>query len=100
MSSRHATMMTPPIEELLERTNSKFLLVTLAAKRARQINSYFNQLGEGLGAQIPPQVTSTANKPLSIAFEEIAADKITHREPDEAAAGAVEGDGEGPEAGP
>lgn len=70
------TMMHPPIEELLARVDSKFELVTLAATRARQINSYFNQLGEGLGAIIPPQVTSTARKPLSIAFEEIAADKI------------------------
>jgi DNA-directed RNA polymerase subunit omega len=51
-------------------------LVTLSAKRARQINSYFGHLGEGLGSSIPPQVTSTARKPLSIAFEEIAADKI------------------------
>ena len=44
--------------------------------RARQINSYFGQLGEGLGSNVPPQVTSVARKPLSIAFEEIAADKI------------------------
>ena len=73
---RHDTMMTPPIEELLERAGSKFSLVTLGAKRARQINSYFGQLGEGLGAIIPPQVTSVARKPLSIAFEEIAAAKI------------------------
>ena len=49
---------------------------TLSAMRARQINAYFNQLGEGLGAIVPPQVTSVARKPLSIAFEEIAADKI------------------------
>ena len=54
-------------------------LVTLGATRARQINSYFGQLGEGLGAVVPPQVTSVARKPLSIAFEEIAADKIVGR---------------------
>ena len=70
-------MISPPIEELLNRVDSKFTLVTLAARRARQVNSYFNQLGEGLGAIVPPQVASTARKPLSIAFEEIAADKIT-----------------------
>ena len=69
-------MISPPIEELLNRVDSKFTLVTLAARRARQVNSYFNQLGEGLGAIVPPQVASTARKPLSIAFEEIAADKI------------------------
>jgi DNA-directed RNA polymerase subunit omega len=76
MPQRHDSMINPAIEELLERTDSKFRLVTLSAKRARQINSYFGQLGEGIGASIPPQVTSTARKPLSIAFEEIAADKI------------------------
>jgi DNA-directed RNA polymerase subunit omega len=61
---------------LLDRVDSKFSLVTLASYRARQINSYFNQLGEGLGHMVPPQVSSVARKPLSIAFEEIAADKI------------------------
>ena len=72
----HDTMMNPPIEELLDRVDSKFGLVTLAARRARNINAYFNQLGEGLGHMIPPQVSSVARKPLSIGFEEIAADKI------------------------
>ena len=76
MSTRHNTMMNPPIEELLSKVDSKFTLVTLGSMRARQINSYFNQLGEGLGSAVPPQVTSLARKPLSIAFEETAADKI------------------------
>lgn len=70
------TMMNPPLENLMHRTHSKFSLVTLAARRAREINSYFNQLGEGLGTMVPPQVSSTSRKPLSISFEEIAADKI------------------------
>jgi DNA-directed RNA polymerase subunit omega len=70
------TMMNPPVENLMERTHSKFALVTLAARRAREINSYFNQLGEGLGTMVPPQVSSVSRKPLSISFEEIAADKI------------------------
>jgi DNA-directed RNA polymerase subunit omega len=69
-------MMDPSIEELLDRTGSKFSLVILSATRARQINAYFNQLGEGLGTIVPPQVTSVARRPLSIAFEEIASDKI------------------------
>lgn len=76
MASRHDTMMNPAIEGLLDRAGSKFTLVTLGSKRARQINSYYNQLSEGLGTVVPPQVSSTARKPLSIAFEEIAADKI------------------------
>jgi len=74
------TMINPQIEELLDRVDSKFSLVTLAARRARQINSYFNQLGDGLGHMVPPQVSSVARKPLSIAFEEIAADKIVQGE--------------------
>src|SRR5262245_13623303 len=74
----HDTMMNPPIEELLDRVDSKFALVTLAARRARQINSYFNHLGDSLGTMVPPQVTSVARKPLSIGFEEIAADKIAY----------------------
>lgn len=80
MAQSHDTMMTPAIEDLLGRVDSKFSLVTLAARRARNINSYFNQLGDGLGHMIPPQVSSTARKPLSIAFEEIAADKIVPTE--------------------
>jgi DNA-directed RNA polymerase subunit omega len=80
MAKSHETMMTPAIEGLLGRVDSKFSLVTLAARRARNINSYFNQLGDGLGHMIPPQVSSTARKPLSIAFEEIAADKIVQTE--------------------
>jgi DNA-directed RNA polymerase subunit omega len=81
MERAHDTMMNPPIEELLDRVDSKFGLVTLAARRARHINAYFNQLGEGLGHMVPPQVSSVARKPLSIGFEEIAADKIKWVDP-------------------
>lgn len=76
MADSYDTMMNPGVEELLARTGSKFALCTVAATRAREINAYFGQLGEGLGAMVPPQVTSVARKPLSIAFQEIAADKI------------------------
>jgi DNA-directed RNA polymerase subunit omega len=85
MTTQHDSMMHPPLEELLERAGSKFDLVTLASLRARQINSYFNQLGADGGPAIPPQVASVARKPLSIAFEEIAADKIVARRPGEVA---------------
>jgi DNA-directed RNA polymerase subunit omega len=78
MAQRRPTMMDPPIETLLDKVDSKFTLVTLAAKRGRQINSYFNQLGEGLGAIVPPQVTSVSRKPLSIGLEEVAAGKIVY----------------------
>ena len=72
----HDSMVNPRIENLLSKVDSKFTLVSLGAQRARQINAYFNQLGDGTGSNVPPQVTTVARKPLSIAFEEIAADKI------------------------
>ena len=76
--------MDPPIEELLDKVDSKFTLVALGASRARQVNAYYNSLGDGLGRVVPPQVTSVSGKPLSIAFEEIAAGKATFRRPEEA----------------
>ncbi len=81
--AERATMIYPPIEDLLDKVDSKFTLVTLAAKRGRHINSYFSQLGEGLGSIVPPQVASVSRKPLSIALEEIAADKITFTRPEQ-----------------
>jgi DNA-directed RNA polymerase subunit omega len=90
MSVRFDTMMEPRIEELLGRTGSKFTLVALASARARQINSYYGQLGEGIGAIVPPQVSSTASKSLSIAFQEIAADKILGISQEEADAAAAD----------
>ncbi|MEX0825158.1 MAG: DNA-directed RNA polymerase subunit omega [Acidimicrobiia bacterium] len=69
-------MVDPPIEAVLESTKERFTLVVLAARRARQINAYFNQLGDGIGGYVPPQVHSLSRKPLSIAFEEIAAGKV------------------------
>ena len=43
-----------------------------AAKRARQINSYFTQLNEGLLQNVGPLVEyQNQEKPLSIAFREI-----------------------------
>ena len=78
MAQRRATLMDPPIEELLDKVDSKFTLVALASKRARQINSYYNQLGESMGVIVPPQVASVSGKPLTIAFEEVAAGKATY----------------------
>lgn len=94
MQRTHDTMMTPPIEDLLETVDSKFSLVTLGARRARQIQTYINSLGDGLGQMVPPQVvTGPGHKPLSISFEEIAAGKIVRvEEADEAAEAADEAD--------
>jgi DNA-directed RNA polymerase subunit omega len=75
------TLMDPPIEQLLDTVDSKFTLVALGAMRARQINSYYNSLGQGIGAIVPPQVTSVSNKSLSIAFQEIAEDRATFHRP-------------------
>ena len=72
----YETLVNPEIEGLLDKTDSKFRLVILGARRARQITAYFGQLGEGLGSSVPPQVTSRSRKPLSIALEEVAAEKI------------------------
>lgn len=72
------TLMDPPIEELLDKVDSKFTLVAIGALRARQVNSYYNSLGEGLGRIVPPQVTSVSGKPLSIAFAEIAGGKVAY----------------------
>ena len=82
MAEMYDSMMSPEVEGLMDRVGSKFGLCTLAATRAREINAYFGQLNEGIGARIPPQVTSVARKPLSIAFEEVAAGKIVPVRPD------------------
>ncbi len=83
MAHGYDTMMNPAIEDLLERTESKFVLVSLASKRSREITNYLGQLGGGVGAIVPPQLVSMSAKPLSIALEEISAGKIEAREMDE-----------------
>ncbi|HZG93949.1 MAG TPA: DNA-directed RNA polymerase subunit omega [Mycobacteriales bacterium] len=73
----------PPIDELLERTDSKYSLVIYAAKRARQINAYYSQLGEGLLEYVGPLVPAAPQeKPLSIALREIAAGQLTYESVD------------------
>ena len=63
---------SPPIDDLLTRTDSKYKLVLYSAKRARQINAYYSQLGEGLLEYVGPLVeTPVQEKPLSIAMREI-----------------------------
>ena len=86
----------PPIDELLTKTDSKYRLVLYAAKRARQINAYYSQLGEGLLEYVGPLVdTHVQEKPLSIALREINADLLTHTafDPEAEAAAAALGDG-------
>jgi DNA-directed RNA polymerase subunit omega len=64
-------IINPPIDDLLEVVDSKYRLVIMAAKRARQINAYYSQLGEGLLEYVGPLVeTRVQEKPLSIALRE------------------------------
>ena len=75
--------------------DSKFTLVTLSPMRAREINDYYNQLGEELGGSCPRRSRRFRGKALSIALEEIAAGKIVfervgpEEDADAAAASAV-----------
>ncbi len=65
-------IINPPIDDLLDVVDSKYRLVIMAAKRARQINAYYAQLGEGLLEYVGPLVeTRVQEKPLSIALREI-----------------------------
>ncbi len=83
----------PPLDDLLEKADSKYKLVLYSAKRARQINAYYSQLGEGLLEYVGPLLeTGVQEKPLSIALREINADLLTVEDIDpeaEAAAAAV-----------
>ena len=79
MSNVRAEGITHPyIDALLDKTESKSSLVIYASKRARQINAYYSQLGEGLLEYVGPLVeTHVQEKPLSIALREIDAGLLT-----------------------
>ena len=73
----------PSIDDLLTKTDSKYKLVLYSAKRARQINAYYSQLGEGLLDHVGPLVeTGVQEKPLSIAMREINAGVLSCIEDD------------------
>ena len=62
----------PPIDRLLERADSKYALVLFSAKRARQINAYYEALTEGHFENVGPLVEAdSTDKPLSVALREI-----------------------------
>ena len=72
-------MMYPRIDDLLEHVDSRYALVIVAAKRARQINNYHQQLGEGTFDDFPPPLVESRSKNyLTIALEEIAEGKIAY----------------------
>lgn len=71
----------PPIDELLTKVSSKYALVIFAAKRARQINSFYQDSEDGVFEFVGPLVTPEAGeKPLSIALREIQAGLLEHEE--------------------
>ena len=84
MSGNHVVaegITNPPIDELLTKSDSKYKLVLYAAKRARQINAYYSQLGEGLLEYVGPLVEpGPREKPLSIAMREIQSGLLEHTE--------------------
>jgi DNA-directed RNA polymerase subunit omega len=71
----------PRIDRLFRNTDSRYALVIVAAKRARQINNYHHQLGEGTFEELPPLVESRSKNYLTMALEEIAEGKIKYDYP-------------------
>ncbi len=68
----------PSIDSLMDIVDSKYSLVIMGAKRARQINAYYSQLGEGLLEYVGPLVeTHAQEKPLSIALREVSDGLLT-----------------------
>jgi DNA-directed RNA polymerase subunit omega len=72
-------MMYPRLDDLLANVDgSRYALVIASAKRARQINNYHHQLGEGTFDDFPPPLVESRSKNyLTMALEEIAEGKIT-----------------------
>ena len=52
-------MIKPRVDKLLEHADSHYAAVVVSAKRARQINSYFHNLGEGGFGEYPPPMVET-----------------------------------------
>ncbi|HLI31228.1 MAG TPA: DNA-directed RNA polymerase subunit omega [Solirubrobacteraceae bacterium] len=72
-------MIAPRIDKLLEHVDSNYAAVIVAAKRSRQINNYYRNLGEGTFDEFPPPMVQTKSKSyLTIALEEVAAGKIAY----------------------
>ncbi len=73
-------MIKPRIDELLERTDTHYAAVLVAAKRARQLNSYYRALGEGSYEEYtPPMVETQTGNYLTISLMELAAGKLQYR---------------------
>jgi DNA-directed RNA polymerase subunit omega len=73
-------MIKPRVDKLLEHADSDYAAVVVAAKRARQINSYFHSLGEGSFGEYPPPMVEVHGERnyLSMALEELAEGKLKY----------------------
>jgi DNA-directed RNA polymerase subunit omega len=73
-------MISPRIDQLHEHIDSNYASVLVVAKRARQISSYYHNLGEGTFDEFPPPMVDSESKNyLTIALEEVSAGKIDYR---------------------
>lgn len=59
----------PPLDLLMDKVDSRYTLVVMAAKRARVLT----ERGEGEDDRL--------RKPITMALKEIAADRVTYRRP-------------------
>ena len=73
MAEKLEGIVSPSIDNLMERVDSKYELVMFAGKRARQIKDYYSSLHEGsLFSSVGPLVDVTIDeKPLTIALNEV-----------------------------
>ena len=73
-------MIHPRIDELLDNVDSRYALVIVAAKRARQINNYHQQLGEGTFEDFPPPLVESRSKNyLTMAMEEVSEGMVKYQ---------------------
>ena len=72
-------MIHPRVDDLLQNVDSRYALVIVSAKRARQINNYHHQLGEGtFDDNPPPLVESRSKNYLTMAMEEVSEGLLTY----------------------
>ncbi|MGC9974792.1 MAG: DNA-directed RNA polymerase subunit omega [Gaiellaceae bacterium] len=72
-------MINPRVDALLKIVDSRYALVIVVAKRARQINNYHHMLGEGSFDEAPPPMIESRSKNyLTMALEEVAQNKLVY----------------------
>lgn len=73
-------MIKPRVDQLLQHADSHYAAVVIAARRARQINSYYQSLNEGGYGEYPPPMVPVepGQGPLTTALEEVASGKLKY----------------------